>query len=229
MDDDNEKVRKAAELVNEAAGVALAAMNPWTFGRKVVELLLRLERKEPIPGLPEYMLEYLNDLWLDVRAHNERLFALESDRGKTIVLGNLSEAAWREANDERRRMLANASAALILSVELSVAELARVERTIRQLDPEDLVQLRALADLEGDVHGRPLDAADPASARVHLVGVPDALYRTLTSGHLEGAALIASGCVRVGAAGAAFDTGIAQAAYMTALGRLVLRFMGRSG
>lgn len=68
---------------------------------------------------------------------------------------------------------------------------------------------------EYDLHGRLLDHENPYS-RVHMAGVPEELHGTLVAGHLEGAALVASGCVWTDGAHAR----------VTALGRLVLRFMG---
>lgn len=69
----------------------------------------------------------------DVEALAERLDALEQDRERVLTLGNYGHEAWREANDARRRMLGDAVLATVFS-ELSAAELARVERTIRMLD-----------------------------------------------------------------------------------------------
>lgn len=143
----------------------------------------------------------------DVEALAERLDALEQDRERVLVLGNLGFEAWREAVDRRRAMLGDAALAAVFS-ELSAAELARVERTIRMLDPEDLDGLAALAPL-----GQ---------------GTESMRYERLLEGHLGGAALVASGCVRLIATGGGFGAGAGTAAEITPLGWLVLRFMGRN-
>ena len=49
MDETDAKLRRAAELIQEAAGVAVAVGSPLSFGRTIVELLLRLHSNEPLP------------------------------------------------------------------------------------------------------------------------------------------------------------------------------------
>lgn len=143
----------------------------------------------------------------DVDALAERLDALEQDRERVLVLGNLGFEAWREAVDRRRTMLGDAALAAVFS-ELSAAELARVERTIRMLDSEDLDLLAELTQLDEPL---PLQAC----------------FAHLRNGHLEGSALEASGCVRVFGAPNAFDAE-REGAAITPIGALVLRFIGRS-
>jgi hypothetical protein len=60
---------------------------------------------------------------------------------------NYEFEAAREATEQRRRMLAFASAWSV-DPDLSIAQLARVERTIRELDPDDIAVLKHLADLQ---------------------------------------------------------------------------------
>jgi hypothetical protein len=60
------------------------------------------------------------------------------------LLANYDLEAAREATDERRRMLAFASAGSV-NLDLTIAQLARVERTIRELDPGDVDELSTLA------------------------------------------------------------------------------------
>lgn len=150
-----------------------------------------------------------------------------------LIVGNYGLEAWREAVDRRRAMLGDAAAATIFS-ELRAAELARVERTIRMLDPEDLDLLTLIAAPE---FRRFPD-------HVFVVGEPSASeerYAHLVRGHLGGAALVAAGCVRVGQFEGALrlaqlartmDGGGSMPAMLeaevTPLGDLVLRFMGRS-
>jgi hypothetical protein len=61
-----------------------------------------------------------------------------------------------------------------------------------------------------------------------MTGVPEKLHAALMSGHLEGAALIAAGCVRADSARPSIDGMDGAHAEVTALARLVLRFMGRA-
>ena len=172
----------------------------------------------------------------DVEALAERLDALEQDRERVLVLGNYGLEAWREAVDRRRAMLGDAALAAVFS-ELSAAELARVERTIRMLDPEDLQLLYELqgvweeteAALEAvvlrrDDEGRIIEVKRDEHGR--RPDPPRACYEHLVGGHLEGAALLASGCVQpMPSQGVSFaPQNIVQ---VSALGWLVLRFMGR--
>jgi hypothetical protein len=62
------------------------------------------------------------------------------------ILRNYEFEAQREATAERRRMLAFASAGSV-NLELTIAEIARVERTVRELDPHDVLLLRQLAQI----------------------------------------------------------------------------------
>ena len=151
---------------------------------------------------------------------------------RVLVLGNYGLEAWREAIDRRRAMLGDAAVAAVVS-ELSAAELARVERTIRMLDPEDLDTLTHLT--------RGVRDDEPALERFEDVEgerESDAEWRQrcLVLGHLGGAALVAAGCVQSNPFGRGRTrmepewknlrpVGEAQ---ITPLGDLVLRFMGRS-
>ncbi len=60
--------RKAVELANDAARLALATTSPWSFGRVLLDVLIRIHRGESVPGLPDYPLDWLNDVSLDLRA-----------------------------------------------------------------------------------------------------------------------------------------------------------------
>lgn len=221
MDETDAKLRRAAELIQEAAGVAVAVGSPLSFGRKIVELLLRLHANEPLPGLPDYFLDWLNDIQLDIRAHGDRLFALETDRGRQMVIGNYGEQAWREANDVRRKMLGDAVLAVIVC-DLSVSDLARAERTIRVLDPEDLHTLRELDRIVAYERARKDGSLDHRGRRANY-GAQGAAFHALREGHLGGALLESSGCVSAAAIAGGGEHG---AAYVTPLGELVLRFMG---
>jgi len=59
--------------------------------------------------------------------------------------------AFREPRAKRRLMIAQAAAGSF-AAELSLAELARVQRAMRELDPEDIAPLQALVAAES-IHG----------------------------------------------------------------------------
>lgn len=73
-----------------------------------------------------------------------RLAELVEDPEFVRVQNNYGYEACREAINERRRMLAFASAGSV-NLELSIAQLARVERTVRELDPTDILALQQVA------------------------------------------------------------------------------------
>lgn len=232
--DDDQQLRRAGELISETAAVALAVSNPLAFGRKLVDILLRLHAQEPVPGLADYFLDWLNDIYSDLRAHEQRLFRLEADRGKLMLIGSYGEHAWREACDQRRRMLGDAVLGVVFS-DLTVSELGRAERTIRLLDSADLQLLREIRQ----VWDRTQNAQDAVSTRDdtgRIVSVqrdedgriphpPGACHGHLINGHLAGAALLASGCVQhMPSQGVSFAP--QELVCITPLGDLLLRFMG---
>jgi hypothetical protein len=92
----------------------------------------------------------------DLEALRLKLEELISDPSFARVRDNYGYEAAREALDERRRMLAFASAGSA-NLELTVGEIARVERTVRELDPGDVALLRRLAEI--------VDAPKPALPR----------------------------------------------------------------
>jgi len=59
------------------------------------------------------------------------------------LLDNFGYEASRETIDERRRLLAHAAAGAMMP-ELTIAQKARVERVLRELDPEDVVALHRI-------------------------------------------------------------------------------------
>ena len=90
------------------------------------------------------------------------------------ILDNVVLEASREAIDERRRMLAHAFAGAT-DVRLTVAEAARAERTLRELNPADVMALRGL----GRMAGRDADRDGPvAAALAVLVGAGCVQERT---------------------------------------------------
>ena len=92
--------------------------------------------------------KWLAEQAADLEALRAKLEELTTDPSFARVRDNYGYEASREAVDERRRMLAFASAGSI-NLELSIGEIARVERTVRELDPADVLlldQLRTMVD-----------------------------------------------------------------------------------
>ncbi len=174
-----------------------------------------------------YLAKAIGDLRLDVHRLLERL---EADAERQRVMLNLCAEHRREAMRSRRDMLGDAGVAVLVSP-LTTAEVARVERALRMLDPEDLELLRALrlagaseemlAQYEADG-----DRAGQRSLGGHRLDV-------LVDGHLRGANLLAAGClVRVahvnqGGLTWGMKSGevVHEAVELTPIGELVLRFM----
>ncbi len=101
------------------------------------------------------------------------------------ILDNYAEGAWREPLRERRRMFAYASAGSVTPA-LTLAQAARVERTLRELDPEDVVLLHEL------VERQPV-----ANSIVQTKQTPHGLvaYQKLEAKPVSGYALVAAGCL----------------------------------
>jgi hypothetical protein len=83
----------------------------------------------------------------NVEAFQEKLCTRTEDRQFERLLDNVSIEASREAIDERRRMLAHVGAGLF-DLSMTIAEAARCERVIRELDPEDILALRGVDGYE---------------------------------------------------------------------------------
>lgn len=150
----------------------------------------------------ELLQEWVSEIATDQAEVVKRIEALEQDAERVRVVQNYRFEGTREATDARRNVLARMAAGSVLST-LSAAELARVERTMRELDAEDLELLLAIASEEGE-------QMPPGQAR----------YQLLRAGHLNGEYLIAAGCVRVYAP-PVFDS--YDACAITAIGEMLLK------
>jgi len=129
------------------------------------------------------------------------------------VYVNYTRAVDAEAIDERRRMLEFATAALF-DVRLTVAEHSRVERLLRELDPEDVRWLKVIDGSLGSVYRR------------QSIRSPGHLRWLVWCDSPSADALAASGCVRVHHnAGAASTARGYDETEVTRMGRLVLRVL----
>lgn len=105
-----------------------------------------------------------------------RLEALLDDLQFWRVQRNFEWEATREATDDRRRMLSFAAAGAV-NVELTLGQIARVERAIRELDPEDINLLREMADEQYDIRRMCLFASGGVSGE-SFVGASCAAIHT---------------------------------------------------
>lgn len=122
-----------------------------------------------------------------------KLDQLSDSREFWRVLDNYGYEASREAVDERRKMLAWAAAGS-LTAGLTVAQMARVERTIRELDPGDIAILRRLHELSAP----PAKAVAPSSEWVaDLQEKAKERHLLWQEGQPSGHILAAAGCVLV--------------------------------
>ena len=120
----------------------------------------------------------------------------------------------REPTEERRKMLAHATAAVV-NLALSEAECARVERLLRELDPDDVRTLRGLWMVAGGVVFEDKHFGDAGELRFEL-------WKRSDSADV----LLSSGCVRVaGQVQAGPFVGGKNNAVVTKMGRLVLQSM----
>jgi len=153
------------------------------------------------------------------RVNEARLAALEARAEKLDhdpqfhrVLDNYGYEAAREALDERRRMLAYAAVGQV-EPHLSVAQLARTERTLRELDPADVVLLAVLAELGATEAAEEPYGIDPEAERAFEVWLDNP-----ASGHV----LLAAGCVYIRTP---HVVGAKREAVVTPLGACVLEIL----
>jgi hypothetical protein len=135
------------------------------------------------------------------------------------ILANYVDEAYSEPLDERRRMLAHAAAGLA-NLELSIAELARAQRILRELDPDDAVALYQLHMLP---HSLGHSAYERFSVRTPGQASAVIALKLWEQGGRE--SLSTSGCVRILAAGGGFGVGTHEELRLTDTGRLVLKVL----
>ena len=136
-----------------------ALMAAWDEAKD--EWLVELRR-----ALPEVLrrLEGIEQFQEKIRARTE-------DPQFQRLLDNVSIEASREATDERRCMLAHVGAA-VFDFTMTIAEAARCERVIRELDPEDTFALRRVNGWQEVVAGARLDHLELLIAAGCVVEVP---------------------------------------------------------
>jgi hypothetical protein len=122
------------------------------------------------------------------------------------IIDNFTYDAWREALDERRRMFAHAAAG-IMEPDISIQRKARVERTLRVLDPEHVLYLHCANKI-------PIGGFGTNSHNVKIV--------KLLNMDSIGDVLASCGCVRMETGGGGAGEGVWSEAHITQLGYDVL-------
>ncbi len=160
-----------------------------------------------------------------------RVTELSNDLECCRVQRNYCFEAMREAIDERRHMLAFAFVGSFFTWATSSAstlDLSRAERTIRDLDPDDV---RFLADIRNGVEERNRDFEDDSTREIQTSNdrwptSSGELDRDLYAHAMKsasGEALLAAGCLKQLPAGNA--AGAIEAIRLTTRGELVLRVL----
>jgi hypothetical protein len=128
------------------------------------------------------------------------------------LMWNYTEQAMREPMLERQFMLEHAHAAIV-DVRLSVAEHARVQRRLGEIEPDDVITLFAITRTFGRVYEGKEVRSEPELRYAFWKSRPNA------------EALAAAGCVQLEVAGGGFGTIAANALVVTDFGGLVLRVL----
>lgn len=167
----------------------------------------------------EWTVEHANLIEENYRYFEARVDKLEElvaqradDNEAKAVYANYASQAYREPIDERRIMLAHATAGII-DVRLTVAEHARVQRRLDELEPDDVVTLWAVANTCGRVLDKSQYRDDMELRYAFWQQQPNA------------EALQAAGCVRALASGGGLGSGASNGLLVTGFGRLVLRVL----
>ncbi len=147
-----------------------------------------------------------------VDGYEEKLAERAADVEAQGVTWNYTEQAMREPMLERQVMLQHAHSSIV-DVRLSVAEHARVQRRLEEIEPQDVITLFAVSRTYGNIYqGKQIRS----EAELRF-----AFWESLANAE----SLVAAGCVRVLAEGGGFGGGTSNGLYVTAFGRLVLRIL----
>jgi hypothetical protein len=195
-----------------AAKLAGAGDAAWQERRREIHEDWQIEAATLAQERFDFLSARVDDLEAKVAVRAEEVAAI-------AVHANFVRAADAEPTEERRRMLAFADAALV-DTSLTVAQISRVERLLRELDPEDILWLSVIDRAAGTF----FEGIQKGS---------EERVRWETWNRAGADVLVASGCVRVthhSQSGAfAYDApaggGGWDGAVVTREGRLVLQVM----
>ncbi|MFO0736433.1 MAG: hypothetical protein U0270_11150 [Labilithrix sp.] len=135
----------------------------------------------------------------------------ENDIEARFVLMNYESAAAREPIEERRKMLAHAAAAIV-DVRMTVAEHARVQRRLDEIEPADVLALYGLSRTYGYVY------------KQKRYGSEDVMRGVLLDDVGCGEALESAGCVQRRAPKGTYG-GRLERVIVTSFGHLVLKVL----
>jgi hypothetical protein len=144
------------------------------------------------------------------KVEQEAFRARLADEEAIGILANYVMQAHQEPMKERMRMLQHAAASLA-NMQLGIAELARVQRVLRELEPDDVVTLYCVAIACGRLKDAPGDSGDVGALRLKI-------WQDSGAESLE-----SSGCIRVQAKGGGFGAGTHEELTVTRTGMTIIR------
>lgn len=149
---------------------------------------------------------YLNARMDNFEAHLQPVL---EDHQFARIFKNFTFEAMREAIDERSRMLEHAAVGVgMLDPAISIEQKARIERTLRTLDPEDVLYLYGASRI-------PIHHRNSGHSMANFL-----------NGALSGDVLVSSGCIRMEAEGSGgLGEGVWTTARITPLGLGVLKVL----
>ena len=220
-------IHKAFALAKSAHG-ALKIANRLVRANDVAFLEARdevayewgAEAKVRLDALIQEQARIANLLGESVEGLDEKVSALLEDHQIDLLAALYADCAYREALEERRKMLCHA-AATIADLGVSIEEKCRVEKVLRDLDPKDIIELDRIARVVGWVRRLP-----DGRARAYL---DEARFRYVVLDESKSRdALMSSGCIRElnpDVWGSVHAEPASSQAFISRRGQLVLRTM----
>jgi hypothetical protein len=188
----------ATRLVKHLAEILSRNNEQLRRDREDLSLEWGAEVKRALPQVVAYLDARVDDL-------DAKLAKVFEDPQFGRIFANFTFEAAREAIDERRNMIAHAAVGIV-DPDISVERKARVERTLRSLDPNDVLTLYGAKLVPGTV------AAGERCARA-LLGLPSTDV------------LLSAGCLRLEVSGGGAGEGASAGLRITQLGDDVLRVL----
>lgn len=195
----------SSEILIEIAKEAAPFVVAWAtrYADRNNRQLRDARRHEFERNLSAALAWHLSHLSAQVDDLHARVSEYRNDEQFLRIWDNFGYEAAREAIDERCRMLEHAAAGIV-DPSIPLERKARIERTLRQLDPADVLTLHGLRLLPGT-----FESGAPRAKL--LFSVP------------SGVVLVSCGCVRVSTGGGGAGQGVFEMADLTGLGIDVLR------
>jgi hypothetical protein len=144
--------------------------------------------------------------------HERKLDELLNQPEVEVLAALYAEAAYREAISDRRVMLSHAAAAIV-DLDVGIVEKCRVEKDLRALDPDDVLELDRLDRLVGNVQRTGI-----GTGRKHF---HENRHRHIALSESRASdALLSSGCMRSTGEQLGGDVAV-----VTARGRIILHLL----